>query len=95
MNRDSTIKRLQEIRPKLTEMGVESIAIFGSVARDEAVEDSDLDMLVTFDETSFDKYMHLLVYLEELFGCKIDLATPKMLHPLIKPFIEQDLLYVA
>ena len=95
MNKETTIKQLQEIRPKLTELGVKSLAIFGSVARGESTENSDLDLLVTFDETTFDNYMHLLLYLEDLFGCKVDLATPPMLHPLIKPNVEQDLLYVA
>ena len=48
---------------------VRSLSLFGSVARDEARADSDVDLLVEFEgPTTFDGHMGLLVYLEDLFG---------------------------
>ncbi len=76
--------------------GVRSLALFGSVARDEGRPDSDVDFLVEFEgPTTFDRHMGLLVYLEDLLGRRVDVITVAGLKPRLRPLIEQDLVLVA
>jgi hypothetical protein len=96
MNRD--IKAiLQERKNYLVEkFGVMEIAIFGSYARGEQMKDSDVDLIVDFKEgwKTFDNYMDLKFYLEELFGKKVDLVIKSAINPRIKPFIIEEAIYV-
>lgn len=86
-------KQMQVVRERF---GVRSLAIFGSVARNEAKAGSDLDVLVEFaDRPTFDNYMGLKLYLEELFGVSVDLAIPSDLRPALRPRIEQEALRVS
>ena len=72
------------------------LALFGSAARDEMRDDSDIDVLVEFDgPPTFDGFIGLKVYLEDLFGAKVDLATEAMIKPRLRRHIEKDLLRVA
>lgn len=76
--------------------GVRSLALFGSVARDEAGPDSDVDVLVEFEgPTTFDGHMGLLVFLEDLLGRRVDVVTAKGIKPRLRPLIDQDLVRVA
>ena len=76
--------------------GVRSLALFGSVARDEGRPDSDIDFLVEFEgPTTFDRHMGLLVYLEDLLRRRVDVITVAGLKPRLRPLIEQDLVRVA
>jgi len=73
------------------------LALFGSVARNEATENSDIDLLVTFSQqpvTSVD-YFNLQFYLEDLLGCSVDLITDKALRKELRPYIEKELIDVA
>ena len=74
---------------------VKRIGIFGSFARGEEREDSDLDVLVVFEEgqKTFDNYMDLKFYLEDLFGREVDLVTEKALKPQLKDIIMKDIVY--
>ena len=96
MNRDiQTI--LQEHKNYLVEkFGVIEIAIFGSYARGEQREDSDVDLIVDFKEgyKTFDNYMDLKFYLEELSSKKVDLVIKSAINPRIKPFIIEEAIYV-
>ena len=59
-------------------------------------DDSDIDVLVEFDgPPTFDGFIGLKVYLEDLFGAKVDLATEAMIKPRLRRHIEKDLLRVA
>ena len=97
MERDLILATLQEHQPDLIALGVKSLALFGSVARGEAEDESDIDILVTFRSSpvTFDVYMDLKIYLEDLLGHNIDLVITESLHPKIKPFVQQDAVYVA
>lgn len=76
--------------------GVRSLALFGSVARDEAKPDSDVDILVDLEPPlTFDRYMDLKFYLEEQLGTRVDLVTWKSLKPQVLENVEQELIYVA
>ena len=97
MNRSAVLKLLNEHREQVRErFGAERLALFGSAARDELRDDSDIDVLVEFDgPATFDGYVGLKDYLEDLFGAKVDLATEAMIKPRLRRHIEKDLLRVA
>ena len=97
MNRQEVLQILHEALPGLRErFGLQDLAIFGSVARDEAGPDSDVDVLVTFEgRTGFRAFMGLQFELEAILGAKVDLVTPKAMRPTLRPRIERDLIHVA
>ena len=75
--------------------GVKKIGVFGSFARGEEKQGSDIDILVEFDEgkKTFDNYMDLKYFLQDLFGRKIDLVTMQALKPQLKEDILQEVVY--
>jgi predicted nucleotidyltransferase len=75
---------------------VNKLWIFGSVARGEAGSQSDIDILVDFSApASFDNYMDLKFYLQELLDRKVDLVTRKALRPQVREEIEKELIDVT
>jgi len=97
MRRDDVVAIVGRHGPQLrTEHGVKSLRLFGSVARDEAKPDSDVDMLVEFDRpTGYFGLMRLQSVLESLLGKPVDLTTPAGIRPEMRQGIEQELLRVA
>ena len=88
-----TILREQMIRSRF---GIKSLFLFGSVARNEATQESDLDFVVDFDGMiTFDRYMDLKIFLEDLFGKKIDLAIEDTLKPQIRQIILEEAIDVT
>jgi predicted nucleotidyltransferase len=75
---------------------VKSIAIFGSYARGEQKETSDIDILIDYYEPiSLLKLIELENYLSDLLGIKVDLITKNSIHnPYVKKSIEEDLIYI-
>ncbi len=97
MKRREVIRILDERRKELADRyGVKSLALFGSVARDEATSTSDVDLLVEFDRPVglFGLFV-LQDYLEILFGCPVDLGTPDSLKPRIRSKVLEECVYVA
>src|SRR3990170_8682390 len=91
MRRDEVLVVLRGHLGDLTSFGVKSLALFGSVARDEAGPESDLDLLVEFEGTAtFDGYMGLKLYLEDLLGSRVDLVMRKVLRPRMVPSVERE-----
>lgn len=92
MKRDEVLRALSGRRDELRrQYGVRSLALFGSVARDEAAPDSDVDLLVEFDAPpGFDGYMDLKYHLEERLGCRVDLVMKGALKPDARPVVEQE-----
>lgn len=72
---------------------VRRIGIFGSVARGETGENSDLDVLVEMSEPTFDRYMDLKFELEEAFGASVDLVLLDTVKERLRPTIEQEVVY--
>ncbi len=72
------------------------MGIFGSFARGEEDQDSDVDVLVSFHEgkKTFDNFMGTNYYLENLFMRRVDLVTDATLKPLIRDLILKDVVYV-
>lgn len=73
---------------------VKEIAIFGSYARDEQDDKSDIDIMVEFEEPVGFEFIHLADFLEELLGAKVDLTTKDSIKPNRWKYIQQDLIYV-
>jgi len=76
--------------------GVKEIGIFGSYVRKEQEESSDIDILVEFKDgyRTFDNYMDLKFYLEELLGLRVDLVSKDALKPRLRPYILEEIVYV-
>jgi len=85
-------KNENEIRKRF---GVRKIGIFGSFARGEEREGSDIDILVEFQDNyeTFDNFMDLKFLLRDLFERKIDLVTIDALRPQLKDNILQEVIY--
>ena len=71
---EEVLKVVKENREAISRYGVRRLGLFGSAARREATKTSDLDFVVEFEEKSFDAYMDLKAFLEELFDCPVDLV---------------------
>ena len=97
MRRKEIIEAITGRRAELIErFAVKSLALFGSVARDEDRPDSDVDVLVEFNgPATFDRYMSLKLFLEELLQTRVDLVTQRALKPRMRPRVEQEAVYVA
>lgn len=97
MRRDLALSTLRGYLPTLRrDFGVRRVLLFGSTARDEARDDSDLDLLVDFESgPTFDSYMGLKFFLEDHLGLRVDLVTPKALKPRLRPIVEREAVDVA
>ncbi len=84
LTREQVLAKLGEERDNIRRFGVRSLGLFGSVARAENTSASDLDMLVEFEHKSFDAYMDLKAYLEDLFDCPVDLVLADALKPRLR-----------
>ena len=78
------------------DFGVERIGIFGSFARGEQKRTSDVDVLVEFapGKATFDNFMKLAFYLEDLFSRKVDLLTVKGVDRYIRPRVESEVIWI-
>jgi predicted nucleotidyltransferase len=95
MKRSQIVNLLHIHRTEIVAYGVKSLALFGSVARNEALPDSDVDLLVEFSRpVGLFKFIDLKQYLEELLGCPVDLGTPNSLQPRMKDHVIQEAIYV-
>ena len=97
MNRHFIISRLERERNVLSErFGVASLRLFGSFARDDARDSSDIDLVVRFREpATFRGYMDLLFHLEDVLGRPVDLVTEEAMRPELRPVIEREAVHVS
>ena len=96
MKRHQAVKLLQAHQAEIIAQGVKSLALFGSVARDEAHSESDVDLLVEFSRpVGLFLFIGLKQYLEKLLSCPVDLATPNSLKPPSKEFIIREAIYIV
>jgi hypothetical protein len=89
---------LQEYQHELHRFGVRRCGVFGSFVRDSAIHNqSDVDILVDFEpeQKTFDNFIHLSFFLEDLFGRAVDLITIESLSPYIGARILDEVEYVA
>ncbi|TPQ27693.1 nucleotidyltransferase family protein, partial [Methylomonas koyamae] len=92
MKRNHALELLRKLKPVVAQrFGVTQLALFGSTARDEAGDNSDVDILVGFDgPATSSRYFGVQFYLEDQLGCPVDLVTDKALRPELRPFVEKD-----
>ena len=92
MEREDVLKILKQKDAELTkQFGVKSLLMFGSMARNEATQTSDVDLLVEFNRpVGYFGLFALQEYLEKLLGCSVDLGTPDSLKPYIKERVKGD-----
>jgi predicted nucleotidyltransferase len=96
MRRDEALQLLKEHRAELESMGVTSLALFGSVARDEAGPDSDVDVIIDVRHPfSLFDLARVHLRLEEIMGCKVDVITEGGLRPRHRAVIDKDRIRVA
>jgi predicted nucleotidyltransferase len=85
MPRDEVLAKLRDLKPSLErEYGVTRLRLFGSHARDQAQDDSDVDLIVDLTRPLGLDFFGLEIELAERLGRKVDLATPDGLHRVIK-----------
>ena len=89
-NLKDIFKTLKENEKKIKDFKVRELSIFGSFARGENTNMSDLDFLVEFDKASFDSYMDLKFFLEDLFHTKVDLVVKKNLKERLRLIILRE-----
>ena len=97
-NKNQVLSLLDQHKQELRNFGVARCGVFGSFVRDTAIHDkSDVDILVAFepDEKTFDNFIHLSFFLEELFERAVDLITVESLSPYIGSHILAEVEYVS
>jgi predicted nucleotidyltransferase len=96
MERETALRILKRHRRELKNLGVKSLAVFGSIARNEATPESDVDILVEYEgPATFDGFMETKFYLEKILGRPVDLVTKQALKPGLRPSIEREAVYVS
>ena len=100
LTREQAIECLVASEPEIRALGVERLALFGSILRGEARPDSDIDLVVQFSAgaKTFDRFLALSELLEERLGRPVELVTTESLAPIFGPRIlaeAQDVLRAA
>ena len=91
MSRDEILHRIRENKPDLARFHVRGLALFGSVARDEAKVTSDVDVLVDFTRpVGLFTFLRLKEHLEQLLGLPVDLVTRDALKPQLRSAILRE-----
>ena len=92
MTRDQALSVLTKLKPQLqSQFGVSELASFGSAARDEPHDGSDIDVLVRFDvPATSSRYFGVQFAIEDAIGMPVDLVTEKALRKELRPFVERE-----
>ncbi len=90
---DQILDVLRDHVPELRRLGVRRLGLFGSAARGEATEASDLDFLVELDRKTFDAYMDVKELLERLFARRVDLVVADAVKPQLRGRILRETVY--
>lgn len=95
MQRHETISRIVKHREQLEQLGVKSLNLFGSVARNEATAESDVDLLVEFSyPIGLFRFSEIRLFLEDILECSVDLGTESSLRHHLKTAVLEDLIHV-
>ncbi len=89
LTKKEAIQRLRASEPEIRALGVERLALFGSVLRGDARAESDVDILVQFAPgmKTYHQFLALAELLEELLGRRVELVTTEALSPFLAPRI--------
>jgi len=88
---------IEEYRNQIKAFGVKKMGLFGSFLYDHQNTESDVDLLAEFepDKKTYDNYIHLCFFLEDLFKRRVEVITPESLSPYIGPKILNEVEYVS
>jgi predicted nucleotidyltransferase len=94
--KEQILALIQKHQSQIRKLGVRRLGLFGSFVRRQQDSDSDIDVLVEFESgrKTFDNFIQVALYLEELFGRRVELVTPEALSPYIGPHILREVEYV-
>ena len=95
MTRDDILATIRANEPRLRELTVRELALFGSFARGDATDASDIDFLVEFDRKTLDNYLDTKELLETLFGRKVDLVIKSNIKPRLRDRILSEAVRAA
>jgi uncharacterized protein len=89
LSRSDAFELIRSVEPQIRSLGVRRLALFGSVLRDEAGPESDVDLLVQFEpgQKTAGRFFTLYDLLEEILGRRVELLTTEGLSPFIGPHI--------
>ncbi|HEG42969.1 hypothetical protein LCGC14_1991690 [marine sediment metagenome] len=91
---EDILNKLNQHAEKLQKsFSVHRIGLFGSYVHGSAKQSSDVDILVELTDPSFDHYMDLKFYLEQLFGTSVDLVLADTIKPRLQPIIAREVIY--
>lgn len=96
IKRDDVVNKLINNIKTLKKFGVQRLGLFGSLIRGTARKNSDIDILVKFEDENenFRNLVNLYFFLENLLGKKIDLITMESISPYLKPYILKEVKYI-
>jgi predicted nucleotidyltransferase len=82
---------------RIKALGVRRLGLFGSFARGEQRAASDVDLLVEFEpeQKTFDHFMQLAFFMDDLLQRRVELVTPESLSPYIRPYVLKEVEYVT
>ena len=94
---EKILQIINKNKKNIKKFGVKNIGLFGSYAKNKQNNESDIDLLVEFEKgkKTFDNYMDLKFYLEDLFDCNVDLVIKEALKVELKPNILKSVKYAA
>ena len=97
MKRQTILNTLAENRKEIeSRFDVASLSLFGSAAREEITDKSDIDILVTYKNTpGIFGFLELKEYLEEILGCSVDLVTKNALKEQLRDQILQEAVHAV
>lgn len=95
--KEKALSLIVEHQDRIKALGVKKIGLFGSFVREEQGVESDVDLLVEFEQgkKTFDNFMRLSFFLEDLFKRRVELVTLESLSPYIGPHIVNEVEYVT
>ena len=95
--KESVISTIKRNLNRINTLGVRRLGLFGSYVRGEQNIESDIDVLVEFeqDKKTFDNFMQLSFLLEDLLHRRIELVTTESLSPYLRPRIIKEVEYVT
>ena len=95
--KENVLSLIQAHRDQIKSFGVNKLGLFGSFVRQQQDADSDIDVLVEFERgyKTYDNFIQVVFYLEELFGRRVELVTTEALSPYLGPHIIDEVEYVT
>ena len=97
LNKSYILAQITAHKAQLKAMGAEKLGLFGSYARNQQTADSDIDFLIEFqkEKKTYNNFIEIAYFLEDIFQNEVDLLTPQSLTPTFLNCIQPDITYVT